>query len=274
MLRKIITIDEEKCTGCGLCINACHEGALKLVDGKARLISDSYCDGLGNCLPECPTGAITIEDREADSYDEEAVLKHLQDEAGVDPEMLDKLIQNTAHPDIPMPSGCMGEQMTQSSTSPGCPGSRARVISRSMVNSPKAESDKNEAGTAYARAESQLGQWPCQIKLVPVGAPYFDNAHLLIAADCTAYAYANIHRDFMRNKITLIGCPKLDEIDYTEKLAAILANHNIKSVTVLRMEVPCCGGIANAVRNAFMNSGKMIPWNIVTIGTDGNILED
>jgi len=260
MLRKIITIDEEKCTGCGLCINACHEGALKLVDGKAKLISDSYCDGLGNCLPECPTGAITIEDREAAEYDEEAVLKHLQDEAGVDPKTLDKLFQNAVHLDVPMHSGC--------------PGSRARVISRSTAESPKAEPHSSAGtGAACARPESQLGQWPCQIKLVPVGAPYFENAHLLIAADCTAYAYANIHQDFMRNKITLIGCPKLDEVDYSEKLAAIIANHNIKSVTVLRMEVPCCSGIANAVRNALISSGKMIPWNIVTIGTDGSILD-
>ena len=261
MLRKIITIDEEKCTGCGLCINACHEGALRLVDGKAKLISDSYCDGLGNCLPECPTGAITIEDREASEYDEQAVLKHLQEEAAVDQETLDALIRNAVQQEAPMHSGC--------------PGSRARVISRSTAESPIARPDNNSGrGVAYASTKSQLGQWPCQIKLIPAGAPYFENAHLLIAADCTAYAYANIHQDFMRNKITLIGCPKLDEVDYSEKLAVIIANHNIKSVTVLRMEVPCCGGIANAVRNALVNSGKMIPWNIVTIGTDGSILDD
>lgn len=260
MLRKIITIDEEKCTGCGLCINACHEGALRLVDGKARLISDTYCDGLGNCLPECPTGAIKIEEREAAEYDEEAVLKHLQEEAGVDQETLDSIIRNAAQLDAPMHSGC--------------PGSRARVISRSMPEDTKAAGSDAKAGASYARPESQLGQWPCQIKLVPPGAPYFDNAHLLVAADCTAYAYANIHQDFMKNRITLIGCPKLDDVDYTEKLTAILKSHNIKSVTVLRMEVPCCGGIAYAVRNALISSGKMIPWSIVTIGTDGNIIED
>jgi ferredoxin len=262
MQRKIITIDEEKCTGCGLCINACHEGALKLVDGKAKLISDSYCDGLGNCLPECPTGAITIEDREAAAYDEEAVKVHLEGTAA-------KAGVEAAHVNPAAEAGSQAVPMHS-----GCPGSRARVIGRSIAESPRNEVNISaNIGGANARAESQLGQWPCQIKLVPVGAPYFENAHLLIAADCTAYAYANIHQDFMRNRITLIGCPKLDEIDYSEKLAAIIAGHNIKSVTVLRMEVPCCGGIANAVRNALISSGKMIPWNIVTIGTDGNILD-
>lgn len=260
MLRKIITIDEEKCTGCGLCINACHEGALQLVDGKARLISDSYCDGLGNCLPECPAGAITIETREAAAYDEEAVLKRLQVKASSDMETPDAPVRNAAHLDTQMHSGC--------------PGSRARIISRSAPGDAKAAVNNTNTGAEFARPESELGQWPCQIKLVPVGAPYFDNAHLLVAADCTAYAYANIHRDFMKNKITLIGCPKLDNIDYSEKLTAILEGHNIKSVTVLRMEVPCCGGIANAVRSALVNSGKFIPWSIVTIGTDGNIIED
>ncbi len=258
MQRKIITIDEEKCTGCGLCINACHEGALKLVDGKAKLISDTYCDGLGNCLPECPTGAITIEDREAVAYDEEAVKKHLEGAAAEAAQV--KATVEPANQAVPMHSGC--------------PGSRARVIGRNTAESSSGKVNNSaNAVSTYARAESQLGQWPCQIKLVPVGAPYFENAHLLIAADCTAYAYANIHQDFMRNRITLIGCPKLDEVDYSEKLAAIIANHNIKSVTVLRMEVPCCGGIANSVRNALVNSGKMIPWNIVTIGTDGSILD-
>ncbi len=241
MIRKIIKIDEEKCNGCGLCINACHEGALQLVNGKAKLISDSYCDGLGNCLPECPTGAITIEEREAAEFDEAAVNAHLE---------------RSAVTPAPTPAAVH--------ESCGCPGSRARVISK--------EKNDNTAGITASRAESQLGQWPCQITLVPVNAPYFENAHLLIAADCTAYAYANIHNDFMKGKITLIGCPKLDEDDYSQKLAQIIASHNIKSVTVLRMEVPCCGGIVNAVKNALIDSGKMIPWNIVTISTDGTVL--
>ncbi len=207
MKRKIIKIDEDKCNGCGLCVNACHEGALQLIDGKAKLISESYCDGLGDCLPECPTGAIKIEKREAEAYDEEAVKKLM-------------------------------------------------------------EAKKNQS------TESQLRQWPIQIKLVPVNAPYFHNSHLLIAADCTAYAYANIHNDFMKNKITLIGCPKLDSINYAEKLTEILKNNEIKSITVLRMEVPCCSGLSCAVKEALMKSGKMIPWQIVVITNDGNIIED
>ena len=228
MKRKIIRIDEEKCSGCGLCVDACHEGALKLVDGKARLVSESYCDGLGACLPECPAGAIAIEEREAAAFDEGAVKNYMEARKNIVPEKLD----------------C------------GCSGTHAGSIER------------------IGGAVSQLRQWPCQIKLVPVGAPYFDHARLLVAADCTAYAYANIHNDFMRNKITVIGCPKLDDIDYTEKLTEILKAHEIESVTVLRMEVPCCGGIANAVKQALINSGKMIPWHIITIANDGRIVED
>ena len=251
MIRKIIKIDEEKCNGCGLCINACHEGALQIVDGKAKLISDSYCDGLGNCLPGCPTGAIIIEERDADEFDEAAVNERMKNNAPIP--------QNT--PAMPAQLAC------------GCPGSRARVITRGESEKPASSNEQPQAGTTSAPAESQLGQWPCQIKLAPVNAPYFDNAHLLVAADCTAFAYANIHNDFMKGKITLIGCPKLDEVDYSQKLAQIIASHNIKSVTVLRMEVPCCGGMVNAVKNALIASQKMIPWNIVTISTDGKIID-
>lgn len=239
--RNIIRIDEDKCNGCGLCINACHEGALQLVDGKAKLVSDSYCDGLGHCLPECPTGAITIEEREADPFDEEAVKKNMEQRQAVD-------------------------QKPQHMHSGGCPGSRAMFIRRQ-------EAETKPAVTTE-KPQSQLRQWPCQIKLVPVNAPYFQNAHLLVAADCTAYAYANVHEEFMKNKITIIGCPKLDEGDYSEKLTDILRLNNIKSVTVLRMEVPCCSGIVNAVKNALLNSGKLVPWQVVTIGTDGTILND
>lgn len=238
MMRKIVKIDEKKCTGCGLCVNACHEGALKMINGKAKLVSDSYCDGLGACLPECPAGAITIEEREADAFDEAAVNA----QAGASKEAK------------PANLAC------------GCPGSKAKVIARNSA-----------AGSVTEKAvttESQLRQWPCQIKLVPVNASYLDNASLLIAADCTAYAYANIHNDFMRDKITLIGCPKLDDINYAEKLGEILKAHEIKSVTVLRMEVPCCGGMVKAVKDALVKSGKMIPWRVVTIGTDGTVHED
>lgn len=241
MKRKIITIDEEKCNGCGLCVDACHEGALQLINGKARLVSESYCDGLGDCLPECPAGAITMEEREALAYDEEAVKKHMADRYNPLPDKL----------------AC------------GCPSTQARSIER---NDTDAATPAPAAG--HNTPASQLRQWPCQIKLVPVNAPYFDHAHLLVAADCTAFAYANFHNDFMRNKITIIGCPKLDDTDYTDKLSEILKAHEIKSVTVLRMEVPCCGGIVNAVKQALVNSGKMIPWGIVTITTDGRIVEN
>ncbi len=236
MKRDIIIIDEAKCNGCGLCVDACHEGALKMVDGKAKLISESYCDGLGDCLPQCPTDAITIEQREVAAYDDEAVKINMAK-------------KDKAEGSIPR----------------GCPGSQARTIVHK--ESPVSSSVEN------IQVQSQLGQWPCQIKLVPPNAPYFDNAHLLIAADCTAYAYANFHNDFMKNKITIIGCPKLDDGDYSEKLTEIITTNNIKSVTVLRMQVPCCGGIENATKQALKNSGKMIPWSITTIGTDGSIIE-
>ena len=236
MIRKIIKIDEEKCNGCGLCAEACHEGALGMVDGKAVLLRDDYCDGLGNCLPVCPTGAISFEEREAAEYDEAAVNARM---AG--PEK------------TPLPCGC--------------PGSNVHAIKRTEIAAIAVDTPTPQGNT------SQLAQWPVQIKLVPANAQYFENANLLISADCAAYAYGNFHSEFMRNKITLIGCPKLDEGDYTEKLTTILKNNNIKSVTVTRMEVPCCGGIENAVKTALQNSGKMIPWWVVTISTNGRIIE-
>ncbi|MDP4183086.1 MAG: 4Fe-4S binding protein [Bacillota bacterium] len=241
MKRKIIVINEEKCNGCGICIDACHEGALQLVNGKAKLISDSYCDGLGACLPECPTGAITIVEREADEFNEELVKERMESIKGA---------QKEAHKPV------FG----------GCPGMNVKTIEKKVAEPVMVNSD--------GPMESQLRQWPCQIKLVPVNAPYFNKANLLIAADCTAYAYANVHQEFMKNKITLIGCPKLDNIDYAEKLTEIIKRNEIKSVTVLRMEVPCCGGIVAAVKKALIDSGKMLPWSVFTITTDGNVLED
>lgn len=236
MLRKIIKIDEEKCNGCALCATACHEGAIGMRGGKATLLRDDYCDGLGDCLPVCPTGAITFVEREAAAYDEAAVKANMAKAAG------------------------------QGHTPPaaGCPGSMARAITRQEAPSPVC--------APATSGQSQLNQWPVQIKLAPVNAPYFQNANLLIAADCTAYAYANFHEEYMKNHITLIGCPKLDEGDYAEKLAEIIRQNDIKSVTVARMEVPCCGGLEQAVKQALINSGKMIPWQVVTISTDGNIL--
>lgn len=238
MLRKIIKIDENRCNGCGACAAACHEGAIEIMDGKAVLTREDYCDGLGDCLPECPTGAISFEEREAPAYDEAAVLAAKQ--------------KRTKEQDIKMPHA-------------GCPGTQVRQ----MVHS-KTESSISHTPTGV----SQLGQWPCQIKLVPVNAPYFNEAKLLIAADCTAYAYANIHEDFMKGKVTLIGCPKLDSVEYSEKLAEIIRNNDIKSVTILRMEVPCCGGIEMAAKKALQESGKFIPWQTITISIDGKILDD
>ena len=236
MIRKIIQIDEEKCNGCGLCANACEEEAIAMVNGKAKLIRDDYCDGLGNCLPACPTGAISFVEREAAAYDEKAVQEHMQK----------KNAQTTA----------------SAGSHTGCPGSRMQQFKRQETASP-----------IPAQVNSQLGQWPCQIKLVPVSAPYFNGAKLLIAADCSAYAYARMHDDFMRGKITLIGCPKLDSIDYSEKLTQIIQSNDIQSVTVVRMEVPCCGGLEMAAKKALQASGKFIPWQVVTISVDGRILE-
>ncbi len=228
MIRRIIKIDEEKCNGCAACANACHEGAIEMIDGKAKLTREDYCDGLGDCLPACPTGAISFEEREAPSYDAEAVLNAKKGK-----------------------KAC------------SCPGSVSKTIKRESVNQEPMQT----------KCESMLAQWPCQIKLVPTRAPYFDGANLLIAADCTAYAYGNFHNEFMQNRITLIGCPKLDEGDYSEKLTEIIKNNDIRSVKIVRMSVPCCGGLERAAKTALQRSGKFIPWQVVTVSTNGTILE-
>ena len=228
MIRKIIKIDEETCNGCGLCVSACHEGAIGMVDGKARLMREDYCDGLGDCLPACPMNAISFEEREAPAYNEAAVLaaKKAREE--------------------PLPCGC--------------PGSACQSVSHA-----------HQSGDVYV--PSELTTFPVQIKLLPPNAPYFDGADLLIAADCTAYSYGNFHHDFMRNRVTMIGCPKLDAVDYAEKLTQIFQHNHICSVTVTRMTVPCCGGLSYAVKTAIENSGKNIPLHIVTISPDGKIVE-
>lgn len=234
MIRKIIKIDAEKCNGCGLCASACHEGAIAMQNGKAVLLHDNYCDGLGDCLPVCPAEAISFEEREAAAYDEAAVKASMQQQE---------------------PLAC------------GCPGTHVHAIAQK-------ESKNNSVPAPNGAApQSRLGQWPVQIKLVPVNAPYFSGARLLVAADCTAYAYANFHEDFIKNHITLIGCPKLDDEDYAEKLTKIIKENDIKSVTVVRMEVPCCGGIEAAVKTALAASGKTIPWQVATIATGGEIIE-
>ena len=243
MVRKIIHIDEEKCNGCGICASACHEGAIDIIDGKAKLVRENFCDGFGDCLPGCPTGAISFEEREAPEYDEAAVKK-AQEEKKMD-------------------------EMKHEHQGGGCPGSR--MIKFDRDDEPMKDAAQQEAG--MVRPVSRLNQWPCQIKLVPTQAPFFDGAKLLIAADCTAYAYANMHEDFMKGKITIIGCPKLDDIDYSQKLTEIIRDNDIKSVTIIRMEVPCCGGLQKAAENALKASGKFIPWQVVTISRDGRILE-
>ena len=232
MIRRIIKINEEKCNGCGACATACHEGAIQMINGKAKLVREDYCDGLGDCLPSCPTGAITFEEREAPAYDEAAVNKAKKEKQG-------------------------------GTLACGCPGTHSRVLERK----------EEDISSLCEKTTSKLRQWPVQIKLVPVNAPYFDNANLLIAADCTAYAYGDFHNEFIRNHITVIGCPKLDEGDYTDKLTEIISRNNIKSVTIVRMEVPCCGGIENAAKNAILASGKFLPWRVVTISNDGRILD-
>jgi len=232
MKKNVITIDEDKCIGCGLCASACHQGAIGLVDGKAKLLREDYCDGLGRCLPVCPAEAISFEEREIETVEAANNIEHKQ------PDTL----------------AC------------GCPGTNSKTIER--------ESSPQKTKEKIFSAESHLNQWPVQIKLVPINAPYFDKANLLIAADCAAYAYGNFHSEYMKNRITIIGCPKLDDGDYAEKLTAILQQNNIKSVTVVRMEVPCCSGIESAVKAALQSCGKMIPWQVVTISTDGKIIEN
>ena len=219
MIRRIITIDEEKCNGCGLCADACHEGAIGIVDGKAKLLREDYCDGLGDCLPACPMKAITFEEREAPAYNETAVLAARKAK------------------EAPQPCGCPGSACQSVQTVTNC-----------------------------------LGNFPVQIKLMPPNAPYLDNADLLIAADCTAYAYGNFHHDFMKNRVTLIGCPKLDAVDYSQKLTELFRSNDIRSVTLTRMTVPCCGGLALAVKRAIEQSGKNIPLQIVTIAPDGRLI--
>ncbi|MFA9465555.1 MAG: ATP-binding protein [Velocimicrobium sp.] len=235
MVRRIIEIDEDKCNGCGICASACHEAAIGMVNGKAKLLRDDYCDGLGDCLPTCPTGAITFVEREAAEYNEIAVKQNQKKKQG---EVLP----------------C------------GCPGTQSKKIDHSDFVMEAVESEPYNM-------QSKLSQWPVQIKLAPVNAPYFQDANLLIAADCTAYAYGDFHNKFIKNRVTLIGCPKLDEGNYADKLTDIIAQNDIKSVTIVRMEVPCCGGIEHASKVALQNSGKFIPWQVVTISTDGKILE-
>ena len=236
MVRRVIQIDEEKCNGCGICAEACHEGAIGIVEGKAKLLHDDYCDGLGDCLPNCPVGAISFIEREAAAYDEAAVQENKK-----------KKMQ------------AMGQAPVG-----GCPGSRMRQLER------KPAEENQNAGSPVS---SQLRQWPVQIKLLPVHAPFYEGANLLIAADCTAYAYAKFHDEFLKDRVVLVGCPKLDSTDYAVKLAEIIRQNEVQSITVVRMVVPCCGGLEMAAKRALEASGKRLPWQVITVGTDGTIRE-
>lgn len=293
MVRRVIHIDQEKCNGCGICANACHEGAIGIVDGKAQLLRDDYCDGLGDCLPTCPTGAITFVEREAAAYDEAAVKAHMErrkqeqaatqasdthssavQEASASTGCPGSRARQIVHEETPAFTGCPGSRARQivheeTPAFTGCPGSRSQQIDHAEE---AAEAAQNEAAAPFSM-QSQLTNWPVQIKLAPVRAPYFNHARLLIAADCTAYAYANFHQEFLKGKVALIGCPKLDDVDYSEKLTEIIRSNDIQSVTIVRMEVPCCGGLQHAAMTALQNSGKFIPWQVVTISIDGKILD-
>ncbi len=309
MIRKIICIDQEACIGCGLCAQACHEGAIGMVEGKAQLLRDDYCDGLGDCLPACPVEAISFVEREAAAYDEEAVQRHQREKSLEEKETFREENQKGScfgrlsqllHPDgrgdgtHGHQGGCpgsrsqvlrpeSGEKGPDGRHQGGCPGSRSQVLQTDQDTSIAEGAGQKEKqtgreknalpeGAGPATLPSQLRQWPCQIQLAPLTAPYFHQASLLIAADCTAYAYAGLHQEYMQGRCTLIGCPKLDPVDYSEKLTAILQRNAIQSVTLVRMEVPCCGGLENALRRALEASGQTIPWQVVTISIDGRIL--
>jgi len=311
MLRQIIKINEDECNGCGLCVSACHEGAIQLVDGKAKLIRADYCDGLGNCLPVCPTGAITFEQRDTLEFDQAAVEEKMRmassENASVpqtafntgssenissDAAAKADIVSNAgavsgsgpasmkdSNSGLNTDSNAKSESGCKTESGPGklacgCPSTLAKTIKRPSDDAVSGTTQNQSAPVQTAVTQfSNLRQWPVQIQLVPVNAPYLDGAHLLIAADCAAYAHPSFNQTFMKNKVTIIGCPKLDDTDYSEKLTAILSRNNIKSVTVVRMEVPCCGGIVSAAIKALKDSEKMIPWNVVILGTDGTIIE-
>ena len=293
MIRKIIHIDEEKCTGCGICAEACHEGAIDMVNGKAKLVRENFCDGFGDCLPACPAGAITFEEREAAAYDEAAVkanqmIKKAVLMSGGDPasDMSGQAAPGPFAHHVPG-SGCPGSQMMRfhhneqaASAGMACnsgqeaSGGQAGISGQAPFSGPTGISGKAPFSMPVAKPVSRLEQWPVQLKLLPTEGDFYNGAKLLIAADCTAYAYASMHEDFMKGRVTVIGCPKLDMIDYTEKLTEIIRNNDIRSVTIVRMEVPCCGGLQRAAENALRASGKFIPWQVVVISRDGKIIDE
>lgn len=274
MVRKIVEINEEKCNGCGACAEACHEGAIAMINGKAKLVRDDYCDGLGDCLPECPVDAIRIIKREAADYDAAAVAENMKmrrENAGSgchgDAGHHDHghSCPGSAPRTVAAPHGCPGSAPRTVEAPHGCPGSAPKTVSAGA----------SEGSSSQApRAQSQLRQWPVQIQLAPVKADFFENAKLLIAADCTPFAYANFHEDFIKGHVVLVGCPKLDPVNYAEKLTAIIRENNIRSVSLVRMEVPCCGGLQMAAMTAMQQSGKFLPWSVTTISLDGRIIDE
>ena len=268
MIRRVIQIDEDKCNGCGACANACHEGAIGMVNGKAKLLRDDYCDGLGDCLPSCPTGAITFVEREAAAYDEAAVIANKKAKkpvhSGCPGSMARSIFRRPA-----AASGGVDADEADKAAQTGAYGHESGGAEQNTSD----KANEHQTGGFYQERPSQLSQWPVQIKLAPVNAPYFDGAKLLIAADCTAYAYASFHEKFIKGHVTLVGCPKLDSVDYSEKLTEIIRRNDIQSVTIVRMEVPCCGGLEMAAKKALQDSGKFIPWQVATISIDGRILD-
>ena len=278
MVRRVIEIDEEACIGCGLCANACHEGAIGMVNGKAKLMRDDYCDGFGDCLPACPVDAIKFIEREAAAYDEAAVLaaKKAKETANKLSSAMSSIKNNNVKSKNEMKdnftdaNGNYSKHRDADMIEPcGCPGTRAQTI----IHDNSDDNSCNVNNNVSEKIQSELTQWPVQIQLLPVTAPFYNNVNLLIAADCTAYAYGDFHRKFVKNRVVLVGCPKLDDADYQSKLTAIISQNDIKSVTIVRMEVPCCGGLENAAKEALKASGKFIPWQVVTISTDGRILD-
>lgn len=266
MIRKIIKIDEEKCNGCGLCVTACHEGAIGMENGKAKLLRDDYCDGLGDCLPSCPTGAISFEHREALDYDEAAVQANIAAKKNG----ASCVSMNAPIAFVPKVEEKVEPAVKKSISFnfAGAPAKKEVPAPPSGMNMKPVLEMKREADSS-----SKLYNWPIQIKLAPVNAPFFEGAKLLIAASCSAFSYGNFHEDFIKNHIVLIGCPKLDAVDYSEKLSEILKHNNIKSVKCVRMEVPCCTGLETATKNAIQQSGKMLPWGVSILSRDGNIIE-
>lgn len=248
MIREIIQIDEDKCNGCGLCAAACHEGAIQMIGGKARLVKESYCDGLGDCLPACPMGAIGKMEREAEAYDAAAVSRWQATLASV-------------------ASADAAGAKAAWNAGRGCPGAAARQL----CSSPTAEAPADGKASLAAACPSALRQWPVQLRLAPIKSPAYDHAPLLLAADCAAYAYGRFHDDFMRGHGVLIACPKLDPVDYREKLTAILRQNEISGLHVVRMEVPCCGGLVAAAKEALLASGRQAQWKVTTLSCTGAV---